>query len=90
MLCQLTGARVLPPLESLGEQQPLRESLVTLPGQGPCEQKPSLANCRFLPVFLRALAYDMLPKVNAAVIRSIIGSAVKGPIFAGGVRGDKI
>ena len=37
----------LPPLESPGEQQPLRESLVTLSGQGPCEQKPSLANCRF-------------------------------------------
>ena len=36
-----------PPVESLGKQQPLRESLVTLSCQGPCEQKPSLANCRF-------------------------------------------
>ena len=48
LFCQCcAGSRVFPPLESLGEQQPLRESLVTLSGQGPCEQKPSLANYRF-------------------------------------------
>ena len=47
-LCRLVEARVSPPpLESLGEQQPLRESLVILSGRGPYEKKPSLANCRF-------------------------------------------
>ena len=35
-----------PPPESPGVQQPLRESLVTLSGQGLCKKKPSLANCR--------------------------------------------
>ena len=60
------------PLESLGEQQPLRESLVTLSGQGPCEQKPSLANCRFhtlAPGFLEgfSLRHISICAVNAVV-----------------------
>ena len=62
----------LPPLESLGEQQPLRESLVILSGQGPCEQKPSLANCRFhtlAPGFLEGFSVRHLSvcAVNAVV-----------------------
>ena len=62
----------LPPLESLGEQQPLRESLVILSGQGPCEQKPSLANCRFhtlAPGFLEGFSvrYLSVCAVNAVV-----------------------
>ena len=72
MLCRLAGTRVFPPLKSLGEQQPLRESLVTLSGQGPCEQKPSLANCRFhtlAPGFLEGLSVRHLSicAVNAVV-----------------------
>ena len=62
----------LPPLESLGEQQPLRESLVTLSGQGPCEQKPSLANCHIhtlAPGFLEDLSvrYISICAVSAVV-----------------------
>ena len=62
----------LPPLESPDEQQPLRESLVTLSGQGPCEQKPSLANCRFhtlTPGFLEGFSvrYLSICAGNAAV-----------------------
>ena len=63
----------LPPLESLGEQQPLRESLVILSGQGPCEQKPSLANCRFhtlAPGFLEGFSvrHVSICAVNAVVL----------------------
>ena len=47
VLCRLAGGRIFPLLESPGEQQSLRESLVTLSGQDSCEQKPSLANYRF-------------------------------------------
>ena len=66
-------SRVFPPLESLGEQQPLRESLVTLSGQGPCEQKPSLANCRFhalAPGFLEGFSvrHILICAVNAVVL----------------------
>ena len=65
------GPDVLP-LESLGEHQPLRKSLVTLSGQGPCEQKPSLANCRFhilAPGFLEGFSVRDLSicAVNAVV-----------------------
>ena len=72
VLCRLAGARFFPPLESLGEQQPLRESLVTLSGQGPCEQKPSLANCRFhtlAPGFLEGfrVRHISICALNAAV-----------------------
>ena len=72
VLCRLAGSRVFPPLESLGEQQPLRESLVTLSVQRPCEQKPSLANCRFhtlAPGFLEGLSVRHLSicAVNAVV-----------------------
>ena len=72
VLCRLAGSRVSPPLESLGEQQPLRESLVILSGQGPCEQKPSLANCRFhtlAPGFLEGFSVRHLSvcAVNAVV-----------------------
>ena len=72
VLCWLTGARVFPLLESLGEQQPLRESLVTLSGQGSCEQKPSLANCRFhtlAPGFLEGFSvrHISICAVNAVV-----------------------
>ena len=61
-----------PPLEFPGEQQPLRESLVSLSGQGPREQKPSLANCRFhtlAPGFLEgfSIRYLSIGAVNAAV-----------------------
>ena len=61
-----------PPLESLGEQQPLRESLVILSGQGPCEQKPPLANCRFhtlAPGFLEGFSVRHISvcAVNAVV-----------------------
>ena len=59
-------------LKSLGEQQPLRESLVTLSGQDPCEQQPSLANCRFhtlAPGFLEGFSVRQLSicAVNAVV-----------------------
>ena len=62
----------LRPLESPGEQQPLRESLVTLSGQGPCEQKPSLAKYHFrtlAPGFLEGFSVRHLSicAVNAAV-----------------------
>ena len=62
----------LPPLESLGEQQPLRESLVILSGQGPCAQKPSLVKCRFhtlAPGFLEGFIVRHLSicAVNAVV-----------------------
>ena len=72
MPCRLAGSRVFPPLESLGEQQPLWESLVTLSGQGPCEQKPSLANCRFhtlAPGFLEgfSIRHPSICAVNAVV-----------------------
>ena len=72
MLCRLAGSRVFPPLESLGEQQPLRESLVILSGQGPCEQKPSLANRRFhtlAPGFLEGFSvrHISICAVNAVV-----------------------
>ena len=72
VLCQLTGSRVSPPLESFGEQQSLRQSLVTLSGQGPCEQKPSLASCRFhtlAPGFLEGFSVRHLSicAVNAVV-----------------------
>ena len=72
MLCRLVGARVFPHLEFLGEQQPLRESIVTLSGQGPYEQKSSLANCRFHispPGFLEdfGVRHLLICAVNAAV-----------------------
>ena len=72
MLCRLVGARVFPPLESPGEQQPLRESLVTLSSQGPCEQKLSLVNCRFhtlAPDFLEGFSVRNISicAVNTAV-----------------------
>ena len=72
VLCRLAGARVSPPLEFPGEQQPLQEPLVSLSGQGPREQKPSLVNCRFFslaPGFLEGLSARHLTigAVNAAV-----------------------
>ena len=67
----LAGARVFPPLEFPGKQQPLRESLVSLSGQGPCEQKPLLANCRFhtlAPGLLEGFSIHLsICAVNAAV-----------------------
>ena len=71
VLCRLAGARVSPPLESPGGQQSLWESLVSLSCQGPCEQKPSLANCRFhnlAPGFLESFSvrHPSIRAVNAA------------------------
>ena len=65
------GHGSFPPLESLREQQQLRESLVTLPGQGPCEQKPSLTNYRFhtlAPCFLEGFSVRHLSMCAANAV----------------------
>ena len=72
VLFRLAGARVFAPLEFPGEQQLLRESLVSLSGQGPGEQKPLLVNCWFhtsVPGFLEAFSVRHLSRgaVNVAV-----------------------
>ena len=53
-------------------REPLRESLVTLSDQGPCEHKPSLANCIF-----QTLAHGFLEGFS---VRNLSICAVKAAV----------
>ena len=69
--CGHEWSRVFPPLKSLGEHQPLRESLVALSGQGPCEQTPalwSLMDIKDLPISPRFTPYDFLSRCKSGTL----------------------